>query len=64
LTAGAARIILPFYLAYLRGQKKAVTVAAKSGKFTTGKAEKVPVPLRRPRESGKRENCERDFISR
>jgi len=30
------RILLPFYPALVRGQKKAVTVAAKSGQFTAG----------------------------
>jgi len=40
VSAGAARRILPFYPASVRGQEKAVAVAAKSGQFTadeTGK---------------------------
>jgi len=41
-SAGAAkRILFPFYPAQIRGQEKAVTVAAKSGQFTadeTGRA--------------------------
>jgi len=42
VSAGAAWRILPFYPAYVRGQEKAVTVAAKLGQFTadeTGKGQ-------------------------
>jgi len=36
----ARRILLPFYPEYVRGQEKAVTVAAKSGQFTSDETEK------------------------
>jgi len=39
-----------------------VTVAANLGQFTVGGRE-GPVPLRKPKEFGKTENCEKDFIS-
>jgi len=39
--AGAARkILFPFYPAYVSGQEKAVTVAAKSSQFTAGETGK------------------------
>jgi len=42
MTAGAARrILLPFYPAQVRGQKKAVTVAEQSGQFTASEMGKV-----------------------
>jgi len=34
------RILLPFYPAWVRGQEKAATVAAKSGQFTADEMEK------------------------
>jgi len=50
-----ARKILPFCPAYVREQEKAVTVAAKSGQCTTGETGKGhAVPLRKPKESGRR----------
>jgi len=36
LTIGAARRILQFYLAQIKGRKKAATVGAKAEKFTAG----------------------------
>jgi len=36
MSAGAARILLPFYPALIRIQTKAVTVAAKSEQFISG----------------------------
>jgi len=38
--AVAARILLPFYQAKIRRQKKAMTMAAKPGQFTVGEAGK------------------------
>jgi len=37
---------------------------AKSGQFTASETEERPVPLRKPKESGRRESCEKNFISR
>jgi len=56
------KIILPFYLALKRGQKKAVTVAVKSETVHNGQDGERPFPLRL-RESGNRYICERDFVS-
>jgi len=39
-TSFARRILLQFYPAYIRGQKKDVTVAAKSKQFTAGEMRK------------------------
>jgi len=50
--------------AQVRGQQMAVTVAAKSGQFTAGNAGKDQFLQRIQKESGKRENCEKDFVSR
>jgi len=44
------------FLAQTGGQKKTVTVPAKSGQFTAGEVGKGPVSLRKPKEFGKREN--------
>jgi len=39
-TGATRRILLPFYPAYVRGEEKAVTMALKSGQFTTDETEK------------------------
>jgi len=41
VSTSAARRILPFYPAQVRGQEKAVTMATKSGQFTAGKMGKA-----------------------
>jgi len=48
----------------IRGQKKAVMVAAKSGQFIAGKTGERQVPLRKKEESGRRKSCEKYFVSR
>jgi len=63
--AGAAgRILFPFYHAWVRGQEKAVTVAAKSGQFTAGEMGKGQFLCGKPKESGRRGSSEKDFVSK
>jgi len=38
-------------------------VAAKSGQFKAGETGEGPVPLRKPKESGRRGSCKKDFVS-
>jgi len=57
MSASAARIILlPFYPDQVRGQKKAVTVAAKSEQFTAGETRKDQFLL------GNRKNLAKEII--
>jgi len=64
MTTDAARIFrLRFILHRYRGQKKEDNQGSKSGQFTAGYTGKGPVSLRKPRESEKIEDSERDFIS-
>jgi len=55
--AGAARRIL------LR-TKEGCDRGSEIGTVYSGRSGKGPVPLKKPKESGKRKDCEKDFVSR
>jgi len=57
--AGAARRIVSFYPALVRGPEKAVTVAAESGQFTADETGKGQFLARKLKESGRRGSSEK-----
>jgi len=64
VSAGAARrILLPFYLAWVKRTREGSDLGSEVGTVHSGRDEEGPVTLRKPKKSGRR-LVKKDFVSK
>jgi len=62
--AGAARILLFVLSCTGKRSREGFDRHSEVGTVHSGQGGEGPFPLRKPKKSGKRENCEKDFVFR
>jgi len=64
MSAGVARrILLPFFSCVGKRTREGCDRGSEVRTVHNGRNGEGPVPLRKPKESGRREGCEKDFVS-